>query len=214
MPNLIAALAANAFEALGFLAALMGVCITVLLARPPSALWRRVSAYGAGLCALLMLLVGASMLIDTAPRASGDLSAGAACFGRSGRVLEQVSPGGAHISITEWPPHVRGNPDDRYRIAGRVDGLANPEAHRIMIYALGDPFWHVQPFDHTPLTAIGETGRWNALIHGGTGYAAYVVAPDFPPKDAAALVASLPDADGRRILARLEFEGCPLDARR
>ena len=87
---------------------------------------------------------------------------------------------GPKVSFSQVPGR-GGGPDSRGDIAGVVTGLAKPQEHKIVIYALTDR-WYVQPLVADPYTAISSEGAWSNWTHLGTTYAALVVRPSYQPK--------------------------------
>jgi hypothetical protein len=76
-------------------------------------------------------------------------------------------------------------------IAGEVSGV-DPDDFRVVVYAKTN-YWYVQPLVAAPFTEIGPDGKWSALTHLGTRYAALLVKPTFNPSSR---TSSLPPRGG------------------
>lgn len=84
-------------------------------------------------------------------------------------------------------------------ISGRVEGVAVPDACRVVLYSLADE-WNVQPTIANPHTRISADGSWSATVAPGSDYAALLVAADYRPavrleRD------NLPKPDGKSVFA-------------
>ena len=84
------------------------------------------------------------------------------------------------VSITEVPSQ-GGGPDSRGVIAGKIEGIQDPNAYRVVVYALTD-HWYVQPTRDEPLTLINNDGTWATETHLGTSYAVILVDRSFVPQ--------------------------------
>ena len=90
------------------------------------------------------------------------------------------------ILIIEIPSQ-GGGPDSRGAIAGKVEGIKEPNAYRVVVYALTD-HWYVQPTRDESLTLINNDGTWATQTHLGTSYAALLVDKSFiPPQQPSAI---------------------------
>lgn len=83
------------------------------------------------------------------------------------------------ILIIEIPSQ-GGGPDSRGVIAGKVEGIKDPNAYRVVVYALTD-HWYVQPTRDDSLTVINNDETWATQTHLGTSYAALLVDKSFVP---------------------------------
>lgn len=78
------------------------------------------------------------------------------------------------ISFIQLPKHVSvGGPADFDPIKGSVSD--NKPGEKIVIYALTEGTWWVQPFRSRPFTEITADGRWRNVSHLGERYAALLV---------------------------------------
>ena len=64
-------------------------------------------------------------------------------------------------------------------LRGRVMGTS--VGQRIVVYALGNNTWWVQPLTIRPFVQIAPDGSWSTVTHLGTKYAALLVNPGFVP---------------------------------
>jgi len=64
-------------------------------------------------------------------------------------------------------------------ISGIVKGMMDPQQYRVVVYALSDRVWYVQPQADHPLTMIQSDGSWSIDTHLGSEYASVVVRPTF-----------------------------------
>lgn len=97
----------------------------------------------------------------------------------------------ATVRIIEVPSSGAG-PDSVGMIAGKVEGLQDPQQYKMVIYAFTN-MWYVQPTRDNALTAINPDGSWSNSTHLGSAYAALVVKPTYKPPFQAE---SLPNGDG------------------
>lgn len=82
------------------------------------------------------------------------------------------------IAITNVPPSGDGR-DPMETIGGIVKGMARPQQYRIVVYALSEGVWYVQPQADQPFTVIQPDGSWSTDTHLGSEYASLVVRPTF-----------------------------------
>ena len=66
-------------------------------------------------------------------------------------------------------------------IGGRVEGISNPSAHRVVVFVLCEHKWFVQPLTERPHTRIEDDGTWSNSTHTGTSYAAMLVNAAYQP---------------------------------
>lgn len=100
------------------------------------------------------------------------------------------------INIVKVPSQ-GGGPDSRGVISGRVEGVDELQAYRIVIYALTD-HWYVQPTETDPLTMIDANGEWVTQTHLGTSYAALLVEKSYTPPSQPEFV-----PQGKEVLSRM-----------
>jgi hypothetical protein len=96
-----------------------------------------------------------------------------------GQAKEEKKP--ITITITSVPTDPPGENMASEPIKGTVTG-DNPNDYKVVIYAHGGPTWWVQPYAASPLTDIGNDGKWESETHGGTEFAALVVKPSYNAK--------------------------------
>lgn len=77
-------------------------------------------------------------------------------------------------------PSLGGGSDSRGLIAGRVEGVREPQQYKIVVYSRTN-MWYVQPTKEQPLTTINPDGSWKNWIHLGSEYAALLVKPTYRP---------------------------------
>jgi len=101
------------------------------------------------------------------------------------------SPTKPRVTVTRVPP-VGSGPTSRGDIAGRVEGVAEPDQYKIVLYAHpADDWWYVQPLRETADapggadTRISPDGAWNNWTHLGLRYAAMLVKASFKAPDRA-----------------------------
>ncbi len=82
------------------------------------------------------------------------------------------------IGITKVPPSGSGQ-DSMRTIAGSVKGMTDPQQYRVVVYALSDKVWYIQPQADQPFTVIQPDGSWSTDTHLGSDYASLVVRPTF-----------------------------------
>lgn len=82
------------------------------------------------------------------------------------------------IDITNVPPSGDGQ-DSMKTIAGIVKGMEHPQEFRVVVYALSDGVWYVQPQEDQVFTVIQPDGSWNTDTHLGSEYASLVVRSTF-----------------------------------
>ena len=82
------------------------------------------------------------------------------------------------VDITEVPPAGKGE-DPMATISGSVEGIAEPQQYRVVVYAFSDSVWYVQPQADQPFTMIQPSGSWSTNTHLGSDYASLVVRPTF-----------------------------------
>lgn len=100
------------------------------------------------------------------------------------------------ILIIEIPSQ-GGGPDPRGVISGKIEGIKEPNAYRVVVYALTD-HWYVQPTRDDSLTIINNDGTWATQTHLGTSYAALLVDKSFvPPPQPSAI------PRGKNVLAQV-----------
>jgi hypothetical protein len=85
----------------------------------------------------------------------------------------------ASITFLEVPAASIGGADSAGVIRGRVPG--NHRGQHILLYALADSRWWVQPTASASRTEIADDGSWKAKIHLGTKYAALLTNDDSSP---------------------------------
>jgi signal transduction histidine kinase len=83
------------------------------------------------------------------------------------------------IIFTRVPLADHGGPDRIDVITGRVHN-ARP-GQRIVVYALADNRWYVQPLVETPFTRVQPDNTWTTATHLGSEYAALLVEPGYQP---------------------------------
>ena len=83
------------------------------------------------------------------------------------------------IIFLDVPPASSGGGQNTSLIRGKVIGQHS--GRHIVLYALADGRWWVQPFASKPRTEIQEDGSWSAQIHLGTQYAAILTNETAPP---------------------------------
>jgi hypothetical protein len=104
------------------------------------------------------------------------------------------------VIIIVVSPSQGGGPDSRGVIAGKVEGIKDPNAYRVVVYALTD-HWYVQPTRDDALTLINKDGKWATQTHLGTSYAALLVDKSFvPPPQASAI------PRGKSVLAQVTVD--------
>jgi hypothetical protein len=64
-------------------------------------------------------------------------------------------------------------------IAGSVQGIADLQKYRVVVYAFSDDVWYIQPQADQPFTMIQPDGSWSTDTHLGSDYASLVVRPTF-----------------------------------
>ena len=110
------------------------------------------------------------------------LLVGFICLPASGQVKDEKTPSTTITNtITSVPTDAPGENTASEPIKGIVVG-ANPKEHKVVIYARGGNTWYVQPTAASPLTDIGDDGKWESETHGGTDFAALVVKSSFKAK--------------------------------
>jgi len=87
--------------------------------------------------------------------------------------------GPPRIRITEVPAAGQG-PDSQGVIGGKVEGVEDTTALKVVLYAHTDK-WYVQPDTTQPLTPIERDGSWRSTTYPGSEYAALLVKPEFHP---------------------------------
>jgi len=87
------------------------------------------------------------------------------------------------------------------RIAGRVVGVENPGALRIVVFAHTDT-WYVQPYVAAPHTRIEADGTWSTATHLGNEYAVLLVNPRTTERHHPAVPDTGDDVRGRRARGR------------
>jgi hypothetical protein len=83
------------------------------------------------------------------------------------------------ILITRVPVAGAG-PDSQGIIGGKVEGIKDPNAYKVVLYVRTDK-WYVQPHTAQPFTPVESDGSWSASIHLGSEYVALLVRPSFQP---------------------------------
>ena len=97
---------------------------------------------------------------------------------------------GARVIFTKVARKGAGGTDTQGNVAGRVEGIAEPEKYRIVLYAFTDK-WYVQPTVASPYTSIREDGNWSNWTHLGKRYAGLLVRPSFRPKSTLQMLPSV-----------------------
>ena len=83
------------------------------------------------------------------------------------------------IVFDKVPKADAGGPNKLDAVEGHVVGLQ--PGQQIVLYALSQDLWWVQPFSDRPYTTVGKGSRWASQIHLGTKYAALVVNQGYKP---------------------------------
>jgi hypothetical protein len=88
------------------------------------------------------------------------------------------------IEITLIPPAGTGGASTHEDIAGRVEGITDPSAYAVVLFAYTlPPRWYPQPEYGNVPTEIGRDLRWKRWTHSGARYAAILVKKSYPPPD-------------------------------
>lgn len=128
----------------------------------------------------------------------------AACFALS--ACRSQLPASTQTIVFSQLPATNSEPADTMRaIAGRVTGARSGQ--RVVLYAMNDGRWGVQPHWGQPLIRIEDDGRWVSSTQLGSHYAALLVEPTFSPPE---LTESLP-AVGPGVVVRaiVDNRGAP-----
>jgi hypothetical protein len=95
-----------------------------------------------------------------------------------------------------------GDPNVLENIAGVIEGIRDPGAYRVVIYAMTDR-WFVQPVATEPLIHINPDGTFSSAIHLGTQYAVLLVKPTFRPP----IIADAVPAGGHDVVVVATYAG-------
>jgi hypothetical protein len=109
------------------------------------------------------------------------------------------SPAEPSILFTTLPEYTEGGSDKLDVIAGRVMNMRAGQS--IVIYAKSGEWW-IQPLASQPFTAVKPDSTWTTRTHGGSAYAALLVASGYHPRIKADV---LPEKGGE-ILAVAKVE--------
>jgi len=97
---------------------------------------------------------------------------------------------GARVIFTKVAREGPGGTGARGNVEGRVEGIAEPEKYRVVLYAFTDK-WYVQPTEANPYTSIREDGSWSNWTHLGKRYAGLLVRPSFQPRSTLQMLPSV-----------------------
>lgn len=148
----------------------------------------------------------ASTYVDVFRSSTGtsvDPCAGPSKTGGTAVTARDTTKGFSIKFITIPPYDSKGGPTTSADIEGQVEGVAETEQYRIVLYAKTDNTWWVQPLGAAPYTSLDRNGQFFSWTHTGTRYAALLVRKGFvAPK---AIDGELPSSQD--ILARKEVNG-------
>lgn len=86
------------------------------------------------------------------------------------------------IIIETKPSGIPPGDDNWTTVAGRVEGIENPENYRIIIYALGDK-WYLQPYINNYDILLNPDGHFSTDTHGGWKFCLLLADRDFVPQE-------------------------------
>jgi hypothetical protein len=85
------------------------------------------------------------------------------------------------VTITSLAPYGKKDPGRPIYLEGLVSGLSDYSKYKVVIYALSEYNWYIQPDTRAPYTTIETDGHWRSQTHIGEDYIALVVPTSAPP---------------------------------